>query len=68
MACFNTNTLIKQSSMELFGVIELDDESARAYLKRFSEEMFKVEELFDLVVCEALTHMHTPIIESRNCW
>jgi hypothetical protein len=40
--------------MELFGFTQSDDEySTRAYLKRFREEMLKIDELLALVAFEA---------------
>jgi hypothetical protein len=42
---FNTNIPIKKSSIKVFGVTQSDGESIRVYLKRFNEEMLKVEEL-----------------------
>jgi hypothetical protein len=39
--------------MELFGFTQSNDESTRAYLKRFNEEMLKVDELLELVAFEA---------------
>jgi hypothetical protein len=40
--------------MELFGVTQQKDEFTRAYLKRFNEEILKVEELLEQVALEAL--------------
>jgi hypothetical protein len=40
--------------MELFGVTQQEGEFTRAYLKRFDEEMLKVEELLEQVALEAL--------------
>ena len=51
---FSTSIPINKSSMELFGVTQQKDEFTRAYLKRFNEEMLKVEELLEQVALEAL--------------
>jgi hypothetical protein len=36
---------MEKSSAELFGVIQGEKESIRAYLRRFNEEMLQVEDL-----------------------
>jgi hypothetical protein len=51
---FSTSIPINKSSTELFGVTQQEDEFTRAYLKRFNEEMLKVEELLKSVALEAL--------------
>jgi len=51
---FSTSIPINKSSMELFGVTQQEGEFTRAYLKRFDEEMLKVEELLEQVALEAL--------------
>jgi arginyl-tRNA synthetase len=51
---FSTSIPINKSSTELFGVTQQEDEFTRAYLKRFNEEMLKVEELLEQVALEAL--------------
>jgi hypothetical protein len=45
VACFSTNIPMKKSFAELFGVIQGEKESIRAYLRRFNEEMLQVEDL-----------------------
>ena len=49
MACLSTNIPTKKSFIELFGINKAKDESIKAYLKRFNEEMFKVEDLIESV-------------------
>lgn len=44
----------KRSLIELFGVTQLGEESTKVYLKRFNEEMLKIEKLIQLVALEAL--------------
>jgi hypothetical protein len=51
---FNIVKPFKRSFIELFGVTQLGEESTKAYLKRFNEEMLKIEELIQLVALEAL--------------
>jgi len=51
---FSTSILVKKSSTELFFITQLEGEITRAYLKRFNEEMLKVENLLELMVIEAL--------------
>jgi hypothetical protein len=51
---FSTSIPAKKSSTKLFGVIQQIGESTRTYLKRFSEEILKVEELLEPVAFEAL--------------
>jgi len=40
--------------MNLFGVTQQEGKSTRVYLKRFNEEMLKMEELLELVALKAL--------------
>lgn len=54
MARFSTNIAIKKSSIKLFGVAQQEGESTQMYLKRFNEEMIKVEELLESVALEVL--------------
>lgn len=51
---FNTSIPAKRSFTKLFGVTHVDDESTRAYLKRFNEKMLKVKELIELIALETL--------------
>ena len=51
---FNTSIPTKKSFTKLFGVTQVHDESARAYLKRFNEKMLKVKELIELMALETL--------------
>jgi hypothetical protein len=53
-AHFSTIILAMKTSTKLFGVTQQDGESTRAYLKRFNEKMFNMEELLEPVVLEAL--------------
>ena len=43
-----------KSYMELFSITQQEIKSTRIYLKRFNKEMFKVEELLELVTLKAL--------------
>jgi hypothetical protein len=54
VARFSTNIAIKKSSIKLFGVAQQEGESTQMYLKRFNEEMIKVEELLESVALEVL--------------
>ena len=54
VARFSTNIAIKKSSIKLFGVGQQEGESTQMYLKRFNEEMIKVEKLFESVALEVL--------------
>jgi hypothetical protein len=45
VAHFNISISLKRSSTELFRVTQLEGESTQAYLRRFNEEILKVEEL-----------------------
>jgi len=54
VARFSTNIAIKKSSIKLFGVAQQEGESTQMYLKRFNEEMIKVEKLFESVALEVL--------------
>ena len=54
MACLSISILAKKSSTKLFRITQIKDESTRVYLKRFDEEMFKVEDLIKLIASEAL--------------
>lgn len=54
MARFSTNIAINKSSIKLFGVAQQEGESTQMYLKRFNEEMIKVEELLESVALEVL--------------
>jgi hypothetical protein len=45
----------KKSSNELFSIIQLENESTRAYLKRFNEEMLNVKNLLQPVALKALS-------------
>ena len=54
MTHFNTNIPAKKSYMELFSITQQEIESTWIYLKRFNKEMFKVEELLELVTLKAL--------------
>jgi len=60
---FSTNIPIKKSSIELFGVIQCEKDSTRAYLRRFNEEMLQVEDLLELITCEALKG-----VKSEELW
>jgi hypothetical protein len=51
---FNTNIPTKKSSTKLFGITQAGRESTQAYLKRFNEDMLKVEELIKPLDPEAL--------------
>jgi hypothetical protein len=51
---FNTNIPTKKSSTKLFGVTQQEGESTQTYLKRFNENMYKVEKLIELIALEAL--------------
>jgi hypothetical protein len=44
----------KQSSMKLFRVTQLDDESTWTYLKMFNKEMLKMKEFFKPLTSKAL--------------
>lgn len=54
VAYFNTNLVAKKSSTKLFSVTQQEGESTQKYLKRFNENMYKVEKLIELIVLEAL--------------
>jgi hypothetical protein len=54
VARFSTNIAINKSSIKLFGVAQQEGESTQMYLKRFNEEMIKVEELLESVALEVL--------------
>jgi hypothetical protein len=54
MACLSISILAKKSSTKLFRITQIKDESTRVYLKRFDEEMLKVEDLIKLIASEAL--------------
>jgi len=43
-----------KSYMELFSITQQEIKSTQIYLKRFNKEMFKVEELLELVTLKAL--------------
>jgi hypothetical protein len=51
---FNTSIPTKKSFTELFGITQVKDGSTRTYLKRFNEEMLKVENLIKSVAFKAL--------------
>lgn len=51
---FRTSILVKKSLTKLFSITQLEGESTRAYLKRFNEEMLKVENLLEPMVIEPL--------------
>jgi hypothetical protein len=53
MVCFSTNIPSNKIYIELFGVTQQECESTLVYLKRFNEEMLKMEELFELIALEA---------------
>jgi hypothetical protein len=46
--------LSRKSFTKLFGIKQVDDESMRAYLKRFNKKMLKVKELIEPMTFEAL--------------
>jgi hypothetical protein len=54
MKHFSTNIPTNKCSKELFGVTQQEGKYTRIYLKRFNEEMLKVEELLKSVALEAL--------------
>jgi hypothetical protein len=54
MTYFSTNIPTNKCSMELFGVTQQEGKYTWIYLKRFNEEMLKVEELLKSVALEAL--------------
>jgi len=43
-----------KTSTKLFDVTQQENESTRAYLKRFNEKMLNMKELLELVALEAL--------------
>ena len=52
---FNTNIHTKKSSTKLFGVIQKKSgESTQVYLKRFDENILKVEELLESIALKTL--------------
>jgi hypothetical protein len=54
MACLSISIPAKKSSTKLFGITQIKDKSTRVYLKRFDEEMLKVEDLIKLIASKAL--------------
>jgi hypothetical protein len=53
-AHFNNIILAMKTSTKLFDVTQQENESTRAYLKRFNEKMLNMKELLELVALEAL--------------
>jgi len=59
----------QMSSTELCEIIQAKDESTRTYLKRFNEEMLKVEDLIKLVASEALYQLgEGKLVEGVVCF
>lgn len=54
VVCLNTSIPARKSLTKLFGITQIKNKSTRPYMKRFSEKMFKVEELIELIKSYAL--------------
>ena len=49
VVCLSISIPARKGSTKLFGITKIENESTRPYMKRFNEEMFKVEELIELI-------------------
>ena len=54
VAHFSTSITAKKNFKKLFSVMQQEDKTTQVYLKRFNEEMLKMQELIESVALEAL--------------